>query len=102
MRIVKEGRVYEYCEQYPDAADGLESFLAIAKAAEWKNIQELRTIYRHADAVKVASGKIVTVLNVKGNRYRLVLAIHYNRGILYVLRFMPHDEYSRGHWKRTL
>ena len=102
MRIIKAGRVYEFCEQYPEAADWLGSFLAVAKAAKWKNIQEVRHIYPHADAVKVASGSTVTVLNVKGNHYRLVLAIHYNRGIVFVLRFMPHDEYSRGQWKRTL
>lgn len=35
-------------------------------------------MYRHADAVRVQSGRIVTVLNIKGNQYRLVLAFHYN------------------------
>jgi mRNA interferase HigB len=102
MRIISEVRVHEYCKQYSDAADWLRSFLAVAREATWRHLQDVRVTYRHADAVVVSSGRIVTVLNVKGNRYRLILAIHYNTGCVFVLRFFPHAEYSKGNWKRQL
>jgi mRNA interferase HigB len=50
----------------------------------------------------VKSGNDVIVFNACGNRYRLVTAIHFNRGQLYVLRFMPHAEYDKDNWKNQL
>jgi len=55
-----------------------------------------------ADPVKVASGRTVVVFNIRGIRYRLVAAIHYNRQIVYTLRFMTHAEYSKNRWKDAL
>jgi mRNA interferase HigB len=102
MRIISEARIHEYCKQYADAAESLRSFLAVAKRAEWRHLQDVRITYPHADAVLVESDRIVTVLNIKGNRYRLILAIHYNTGLVFVLRFFPHPEYDKGNWKRQL
>ena len=102
LRIIKTGRIHGYCRQYPDAADWLKKFTAILKVANWRNLQEVRRVFPHADAVEVESDRTVTVFNAKGNHYRLVLALHYNCGKAFVLRFMPHDEYSRGAWKKTL
>jgi mRNA interferase HigB len=102
MRIIAERRFDEYCDAYPDAADWLQAFVANLKAVRWKSLQDVRRAYPHADAVTVASRKTVTVFNAKGNHYRLVLALHYNTGIAFVLRFMPHNQYSRGTWKETL
>ena len=72
------------------------------RPAEWESIQDARRIYRHADAVTVASGNTVTVFNIGGNKYRLIAAIHYNRQRVYVLRILRHAEYSKGAWKDTL
>lgn len=47
-------------------------------------------------------GNIVTVFNIGGNKYRLIVAIHYNRGLIYVLRFFTHAEYSKNAWKEVL
>ena len=44
----------------------------------------------------------VTVINVRGNRYRLVIAIHYNTQVMFVLRVLTHGEYTRAQWKREL
>ena len=102
MRIISESRIHEYCRAYPDAAASLQSFLSVCRRAKWLHLQEVRNTYGHADAVLVRSGRTVTVLNMKGNRYRLILAIHYNTERVFVLRFLPHDEYSKEHWKRHL
>ena len=45
MRITAESRIRAYCEQYPDAAAALGAFLTVARAARWRNIQELRLTY---------------------------------------------------------
>lgn len=50
----------------------------------------------------VRSGRSVTIFNIAGNAYRLITAIHYNSGKVFVLRFMTHAEYDRQTWKDDL
>jgi mRNA interferase HigB len=88
--------------QHADAAVALSAWLTNAKLATWRNISEVREVYPHADPVEVESGRTVVVFNIRGNRYRLITAIHYNRQVLYTLKFMTHAEYSKDHWKETL
>jgi mRNA interferase HigB len=102
VRIIHGGTVKTWAAQYPDAAESLAAWLKNASDATWGNLAELRQVYPHADPVVVASGRTVVVFNVRGNRYRLVTAIHYNRQIIYTLRFMTHAEYSKDRWKDTL
>lgn len=52
----------------------------------------------HADA----RGPLADWANIKGNRYRLIVAIHYNTQMVYVLRFLTHAEYDKGAWKEQL
>jgi mRNA interferase HigB len=39
------------------------------------------------------------VFNLGGNKYRLVAAIHYNRGVAYIRHVLTHAQYDRGKWK---
>jgi mRNA interferase HigB len=102
MRVVKPKTVREYAEQFPDAHDQLMLWLKVTRAADWNNIVEVRKAYPHADAVKVASGHIVTVFNLRGNRYRLIVAIKYEWSMVYVLRFLTHADYGKNKWKDQL
>jgi hypothetical protein len=55
-----------------------------------------------ADQVRVASGNPVMVFNICGNHFRLVCAIHYNTGKVFLLRFLTHAEYDQDRWKNEL
>jgi len=102
MRIVKPARVREFATAHPDAAPALHAWLKSARNADWRSIRDVRATYRHADAVAVKSGRTVTVFNVCGNKYRLIVAIHYNWSMVYVLRFLTHAEYDKDFWREQL
>jgi len=102
VRIVKEAFLMRAARDYPKAARYLEMWRSVARAAAWCNLAEVRRTYPSADMVKVASGRQVLVYNVCGNDYRLIVAAHFNRQILYTLRFLTHAEYSKGIWKDEL
>lgn len=51
-------------------------------------------MFPHADKV----GKF-TVFNVGGNKVRIIAAIHYNRGKVYIRQVLTHSEYDKGAWK---
>jgi mRNA interferase HigB len=102
MRIIKASRIHELAVRYPAAAPSLGHWLEAAEAARWRNLVDVRTMFRSADEVKVASGRTVVVFNIAGNRYRLIAAIHYNVQKVFVLMLLAHTEYGRGRWKDVL
>jgi len=102
VRIIKPSRIREYAKKYADAATSLERWLKEVKRAEWQNVLEVRRLYPSADVLKVASGSPVTVFNIGGNKYRLIVAFHYNRQIVFILLFLTHAEYDKEKWKEQL
>jgi mRNA interferase HigB len=102
MRIISKRRLREYWSRHPDARSWLENWHKLACAARWKTLEETRRTFPHADTVKVGSGKSVTVFNVRGNRHRMITALHYNTGKVFILKLMPHSEYSKDQWKEQL
>jgi mRNA interferase HigB len=102
VRIIKEAFLVHAGQAHPPAARHLETWRGIVKAATWRNLVDVRRTYPDADLVKVRSGRQVLVFNVRRNDYRLIVAMHFNRQIVYTLRFLTHAEYSKDRWKGTL
>src|SRR5579863_9551277 len=102
MRVIKPSRVKQHAREYPDASTGLDAWLKATEAANWRNLQEVRRQFPQADAATVESKRIVTIFNIGGNKYRLIVAIHYNTQRVFVLRFLTHAEYSKNKWRDQL
>lgn len=102
MNVITRKRLRDFAAKHSDAAPALESWYRTARKAKWRNLQEVRVIYPHADLATVASGNKVTIFNIAGNKYRMVAAIHYKAQRLYVLRILTHAEYSKDAWKASL
>jgi len=102
VRLIKEAFLVAAGRQHPPAARHLDVWRKTGKSAAWRNLMAVRRSYPDTDAVKVKSGRSVLVFNLRRNDYRLIAAAHYNRQIIYTLRFMTHAEYSKDRWKETL
>jgi mRNA interferase HigB len=102
VRIIKEAFLKDASSLYPKAARFLDAWRKIVRLAEWRSLQDVRKTYANADAVTVKSKRTVTVFNVCGNDYRLIVAIHYKTQIVYTLRFLTHGDYSKDKWKDEL
>ena len=102
MRIIKEAFLVAAGREHPPAARHLDVWRKMVKKAAWRNLVDVRQSYPDTDAVKVRSGRTVLVFNIRRNDYRLIAAAHFNRQIVYAMRFMTHAEYSKDRWKETL
>src|SRR4051812_9900378 len=100
MRIIKEPAVKAFWRRYPGAEPSLAIWLEQARKASWSSLQDLRKQYPTADGVVVKSGNIVTVFNIAGNKYRLIVSIKYKWGVIYVRDFLTHAQYSKDAWKK--
>ena len=99
MRILKEPRLREYAKQHSRAASPLRHWRSVARSASWKKFADVKNTFGSADQITVPNGRRVVVFNIGGGAFRLITAIHYNRGIVYIRKFMTHAEYSKEDWK---
>jgi mRNA interferase HigB len=102
VRIIKGAFLVQAVADSPKAASYLEAWRKIVKASKWKSLIDVRKTYPSADGVKVRSGRNVTVFNVCGNEFRLIAAIHFDRQLVFMLRFLTHAQYSENKWKEEL
>jgi len=99
MRIIKASAIREYAAKHPSARTSLAAWLVAASRSRWKSILDVRRTYPHADAVLTDNGNTVTIFNIAGNHFRLVVAIHYNTQRIYIREFMTHAQYDSQAWK---
>lgn len=101
MRIITVKRLREFAKLHPTTASTLAHWTALITGNDFENLVALRRVLPTADQVEVASGRTVTLFNIK-DHYRLITAIHYNHQLVYILHLLTHNEYDRGHWNRNL
>jgi mRNA interferase HigB len=100
VRIIKPTTVRDYYRKHRDAESWLKRWRVTVEAADWRSLADVRRAYPDADAAPAASGNTVTIFNVKGKRYRLIVAIHYNMQRVYIRDFLTHAEYNDQKWKQ--
>ncbi|MEW6667007.1 MAG: type II toxin-antitoxin system HigB family toxin [Thermodesulfobacteriota bacterium] len=91
MRIISRKRLREFWEQHPDARQALQAWHDDARHATWKKPADIKAVYRNASFIE----KNRVVFNIKGNAYRLVAAIKYDRGIVFIRFIGTHQQYDR-------
>jgi mRNA interferase HigB len=91
MRIIARRTLRSFWEKYPDSEQPLRAWFARVKKVDWKTPAEVKVDYRNASFV--ANNR--TVFNIKGNDYRLVVAINYESGIVYIRFVGTHREYNK-------
>jgi len=95
VHVITRKRLNDFAERHPECRAGLVQWFREIRRTSFPSIQALRAVFPHADKV----GKF-TVFNVGGNKVRIVAAIHYNRGKVYIRHVLTHGEYDRGTWKQ--
>jgi len=91
MRIISRKALREFWERHPDARQPLQAWYADVKHATWKTPADIKDTYRNASIV--ANNRVV--FNIKGNKYRLVVAVQYEYGIVYIRFIGTHREYDK-------
>jgi mRNA interferase HigB len=78
MHLISITNLKEDAALYPDADRPIKNWFKTVENADWQNLEEVRQSFKDAEAV----GNF-TVFNIKGNSYRLIVGIDYERQIVY-------------------
>jgi mRNA interferase HigB len=91
MRIIALKTLRLFWEQHPDAQQALQAWYRDAERATWNTPADIKNVYRNASFV----GNNRMVFNIRGNQYRLVVAINYTSGIIYIRFIGTHQDYDK-------
>lgn len=91
MRIISRKILRDFVDKHPDCQQALEAWYHDTKRASWKTPTDIKNIYRNASIL--ANNRVV--FNIKGNQYRLVVAIQYQYGIVYIRFVGTHSDYDK-------
>jgi mRNA interferase HigB len=96
MRIIARRTLREFVEGVAGRRDqsavkaALDAWFEEVRKADWSNTAELRR--RYATASIVAAERVV--FNIKGNDYRLVVSIDFEKGIVWIRWIGSHRAYD--------
>jgi mRNA interferase HigB len=94
MHIISHAKVLQAQAQYPSCLVALDNWYRLTKRVRWQNFSQVKACFPAVDKV---GDKFV--FDIGGNKLRLIVAIHFNTGRLFVRAILTHNEYDKGDWK---
>jgi mRNA interferase HigB len=91
MNVVNRQVLIAGWTRHADARRPVQAWLAEAECDRWTGPKDIKR--RFASASILADN--VVIFNIKGNRYRLAVKVHFSSGIVLVKWFGTHAEYDR-------
>jgi mRNA interferase HigB len=91
MRVISRKALRTFWESHPDARQALQAWYADVKRANWNSPADLKTAYQNASFV--ANNRVI--FNIKGNKYRIIVAVQYKFRIVFIRFVGTHREYDQ-------
>jgi mRNA interferase HigB len=97
VRVIARRTLRNYVESLKGSKDqkavkaALDAWFHEMVRAEWKSSADIRIRYRNASIV----GPERVVFNIKGNSYRLVVAVNYRQQIVFIKWIGTHADYDK-------
>lgn len=96
MHVITRLRIVEAQASYPECVNALDYWYRLMK----------RGRYAHFAALKAAFGSVdkvgpLYVFDIGGNKLRLIAAVHFNTGKVFIRQVLTHTQYQRGNWKHS-
>ncbi len=95
MHIISRKALKQFWKRHLDSMKPLSRWFRIMEKNDFVSFNDLRDTFPTADKV----GDLI-VFNVGGNKYRLIVSIHFNRSKVYIRHVLTHPEYDKGAWKK--
>ena len=91
MKIIALSTLRDFWARHPDAEQPLKAWHDEARHARWNMPQDIKRHYASASFL----GKNRVVFNIKGNDYRLIVAVAYRLQAVYIKFIGTHAQYDR-------
>ena len=89
MHVISKQALIEFWNAYPASQAPLEAWYKIVKSTAFADFIALKQTFSSADQVAP-----YTVFDIGGNKWRIIAALHYDRGKLYIRHVFTHAHYD--------
>lgn len=90
MRVIAVKTLRTFWVKHPDAEQPLLAWYDEASKATWRQPSDIKARYASASILKNRR----VVFNIRGNDYRLIVAVAYRVGVVYVKFVGTHRQYD--------
>ena len=90
MKVIAVRALRTFWTRHPDSEQPLKAWYDEARHATWATPQDIRNHYASASFV----GNNRVVFNIKGNDYRLIVAVAYRFQAIYIKFIGTHADYD--------
>ncbi|MCU7251429.1 type II toxin-antitoxin system HigB family toxin [Pseudomonas koreensis] len=90
MRIIAINQLKVFWERYPETEQPLLAWIDEARKANWTTTADIKAHFASASILK--SRRVV--FNIKGNDFRLIAAVAYRFGAVYIKFIGTHKQYD--------
>jgi len=94
MKPLNRHRLRESVRRHTDAEVALRGWWVAVQGVEWHDFTDVRGTFNTASYVDP-----FVVFNIKGNDYRLVTFVDYERDLVVMKWFGTHADYDKEQWK---
>lgn len=91
MKILKKELIDAYIRKHADSKEAFNKWVELVEESEWKGHSDLKQQFPTADYV----GNSRYVFNIRGNKYRLVVAVVFVAGFMTVRFIGTYAEYDK-------
>lgn len=90
MHLVSLPPLLNFIAKHPGVKQYVLAWCEEVEKAEWKNPSDIKNQYANVSILK--NRRVVS--NIKGNDYRLIVAVAYNTGFVFVKFIGTHQQYD--------
>jgi mRNA interferase HigB len=94
MKLISNKALREFAAVHADSEQPLQDFRRLIEQGAFANFAQLKATFASVDKVGERY-----VFNIGGNKYRLVAAIAFKPGLVWVKAVLTHGQYDKGAWK---
>lgn len=91
VRLIALSTLRAFWQRHPNAEQALRAWADEVRTAQWKQPADIKASFGNASILKSRRA----VFNVKGNDYRIVAAIAYRMGVVFVKFVGTHADYDQ-------
>jgi mRNA interferase HigB len=90
VRVIARPALIHFWERHPDAKDPLNAWYRLMLHRSYENPNQLKAEFSSASLLENSH----VCFNIGGNKYRLLVHVRYDIGIMFVKRVMTHADYD--------
>ncbi len=91
MKVFNREEILRFQDTHSDSVESLSNWYQETCQANWASSAEVRSRYPRASILD----KRRVVFRIKGNHYRLLASIYYDRKVVYIEGVWTHAEYDK-------